>query len=962
MKRRLILIGSTFLTIALAFGLYWLLAGSGGFSSEDEFLSRSGEDYGMDITATQPGKAPLIIVRDDDGRIEGIYQAADWDPQDDGSYLAVKPNVQMFQSDGTRLIIRGDRGVVFVEEIASGVNPRRGLLEGNVEVIFDRSTEPDPPPMDQRPEDLIRIYVDDIQFNNDLLQMTTESRVTLFSQEVDIVGRGLLVRWNDDPQELRVLRIEQGEFMSVKQMPEDFEGLSLSGSAAESSDKPAPTTKIVPEPLSLDDQPLLRSLQGRFIKSTPKRQPSTMPATAASSLPATQPVRPVDDMSERKNVYQATFFESVHVDSADGHIHGADELSLVFEWDTQTRRRFNRQKRRAPKSQPTTTPSSMPVASGPAAENDDAQATTQSTLPPVPTSQPASDQPGERQMIITWSGPLELRPVGTTENPSQENLEIHAEGRQLRLWDAQMQTECQSLLYIHPQQIGQLTGSPDRPVVLRQGDGAEVLCPEVRFNSGQNVIQLVGAGHIVMPTEQKPSADPTTTQPADEGRITWGGSVTARLKQTRVETPDGRWEDQIVIDEAIFRDDVELRGGEEGEFVRGEKLHLWLAGGSEGLYPRKAIVDGNAKAHQDDRDISADTLTVLFEPQPKFDEKGQPQPSFHTTSFVADGHVSVTDRGSEELVTATADNITADVVEQSAVLIGSPAKIVQGDNKISGEEIHLDQLTESASVRGPGSLQYITDKDFSGQQLDEPRAGYAKWSKQMDFKDNRADFLGDVEMTSGLNTIQCQYMEATFEVKDPDEDDEAPEEEDEAQDKPTEPIPQGPLGMKQFDRRRLATVWAFQGVKVNARREDDQQRILQRFFLTGEEVRYNVNSGQIDCFDPGQLLAEDYRPPKPKDPDKATVPIDDLSGGIERPWQTAFTWRKQMQWLQRSREVIMDGQVTMSHRSGQKVLVDESVNRPDWPELPEGRITDLSCGKLIARFAPPKDEPMSVLP
>ncbi len=75
-----------------------------------------------------------------------------------------------------------------------------------------------------------------------------DSDVTVFSREADILGRGLVMRWNEDPEELRTLKIRNGDLMVIYEAG-DFDVVSLPGSGGEES-SPTEQAGSAPAPLS----------------------------------------------------------------------------------------------------------------------------------------------------------------------------------------------------------------------------------------------------------------------------------------------------------------------------------------------------------------------------------------------------------------------------------------------------------------------------------------------------------------------------------------------------------------------------------------------------------------------------------------------------------------------------------------------------------------------------------------
>ncbi|MHC4294721.1 MAG: hypothetical protein ACYSTL_03965, partial [Planctomycetota bacterium] len=195
MRRRIVLVLCTLVGLLAAFGVYSFFAG-GEISPREEVspAPRVGvaTQPAETIEEAQEGQKWLFsVIRDDEGNIRRTYKAPDWEKREDGSYLLISPEVQSFEENGQSLTIRAERGTVVAEQIGRSINIRSGTLEGDVCVFYDQAPAPHRLPPDQRPEDLIRIHVDDLVFSNDLLEIRTSSNVTLFSQDVDVYGKGL---------------------------------------------------------------------------------------------------------------------------------------------------------------------------------------------------------------------------------------------------------------------------------------------------------------------------------------------------------------------------------------------------------------------------------------------------------------------------------------------------------------------------------------------------------------------------------------------------------------------------------------------------------------------------------------------------------------------------------------------------------------------------------------------------
>ena len=62
-----------------------------------------------------------------------------------------------------------------------------------------------------------------------------------------------------------------------------------------------------------------------------------------------------------------------------------------------------------------------------------------------------------------------------------------------------------------------------------------------------------------------------------------------------------------------------------------------------------------------------------------------------------------------------------------------------------------------------------------------------------------------------------------------------------------------------------------------------------------------------------------------------------------------------MQFSQKDRLVVLEGQVKMVHRSGEQVVLADKLNVPrdQWGKLAPGRKTVMTCASMMAKFAEP---------
>jgi len=865
-----------------------------------------------------------FVERDEEGNLRTIFRAKKLVRTGRDTAKLTEPRVVLYQKDGKRIYLQAQKGDMTGEELARGFNFRSGLLSGDVRLVIDRAASTETRPISQRVGDLIRIYMNDVVFDNRRLTIRTDSPVTIFSPEVDLRGVGLRINWNTSPRELRLLRIEEGEEMIIKQVPDEFATVSLPGGEAPGS---AAATKPVTTVAAVTTAPASGPAHtGKA--ATPTAATGAAPAIAArTTRPGEQEVPRVDPI----NVYRAKFHGSVHVDHGPRRVHGANVLAVTFEWSggRKMEKRLTIKRRPEP---PTTAPTTGKT-----------PATTTSTAPAKATE----------PMIITWTGPLTIEPVKFIKNPSERRYRIEAEGDAVTLSDERTTATCRKFEFQNPQQQGVLIGTRKFPARLLLSGGEEVICEQMHFDRRSGRADLIGPGHLTRSVESsktKPASKEPATQPAPADRIKWAKSMTAMFYEQKIVRADGRHETRPQIRDARFRGGVELTAGKSGDFVHCDDLYVEMLPSRHGggkVYPGKATAKGGVVARQEGSDIKADQVDVVFE-EP-YDDSERTVGKIRAKTLVATGSVRVTDKQNpSQPVVAVADRISAELTKRTATLTGKPAKISQGPNSLAGETIELNERLESAVVIGRGSLRFLTKRDLNGAELDTPRPLEVTWSRGMGYSGDldSVAFTGDVDLQSGTDRMQCGTMRVWFEKVSAV-----------GAKSTTKPASPGgsrrlALNVEQYSRRRLAMIKARDDVKVNSYREDEQKRFM-RLQMTGNNLVYDASAKKMLVSGAGTLVVEDYRLEKKKRP--KTRPKDaPVADAIRRPWQTLFTWSKYMEMLQDQRKVFMDGNVVMVHRSGQQIVKAKALKLPPWPKtLPVGRSTRLTCEKLMAKFAPP---------
>jgi len=758
MKRKLILLGGTFLVVLAVVLAYELLIprviyetpNTADNAHPNKIPGKSGGVTGPD----SPWGKKLEIIetepQESGGRLKRRYYVESWEKNDEGVYLLEDARVTLYQKDGQQINITAKTGEVVAEWIEGKPKVISGFLAGDVKIFIDRTRDfrrRESLPPEERSE-VVRIYTEKLSFSNPDLKIHTDLPIKLYSKEGDIFGEGLVLSWSENPRELRELKIIRGQKMIVHNAGGKSQVLMTPGQKSDAAE---------PEPAGTD-------------------QPPDLVTTA--DIAATQP----SSAGMKSNVFVANFYadkKDVHVHSGENRMEGARKLSLTFEFE--------------PSSSALTPEEIEPEPEGVVGPVDpgefradpiDVPAGDESTAPPIPlpdiakpdtapaevvaASRPATaSQPKDskevKPLIIEWDGPLVLVPKGHTPKPSRKRYNIVATGRTVTLSDESNTASCADFQYDNLLQVGTLKGSEDRPAKLVTEQNEEIVSQVIKFNRAKGQADLVGKGYMIRHVSHRiaegPTSRPTTnpitrpvTRPATEPASrpsTRPATEPASRPSTRPATePASRpatrpttepasqpatkpaekldkieWTESVLavfgadpetgrqyIKETTFKGDVELRQGKTDDYVKCDTLYVKMERTASGkVQPTEAIATGNAKASQEGSMIGADEITVTFTEAPDAEDDPDQRVSGRVkpTELTAVGNVKVRDDRGKEPVTASADKLESNIIKRSAVLTGTDpmANLTQGDNTLSGARIELSQKRSPSDDSGDGSAE-----------------------------------------------------------------------------------------------------------------------------------------------------------------------------------------------------------------------------------------------------------------
>lgn len=1008
MIKRFLLLSATFLVLLLAYGIYRIVIVTSAPQPRTT-IATSRPVANIDPASTSkpdPDAGIWLNIQSRDtktGRLSAVYRAERWRRQKDGSVTLAQPDITLYQADGQEIHILAPMGEILAPERGISFQPddvkkegkefiRRGRLIGGqdgVRIDFVRKPGDD--------TQTIHARVEDIDINNDLLQIHTDKAVEVHSAEADIFGTGLTIRWNETPNELREMRIETGRKMIIRNVPEQFQQVSLPGSGMGKT----PASPNIP--MADDDFPI------------PASRPTTLwAASQVSTTRSSRPARPgatsTGPARVGQNRFEADFTDEaggIKIDSGDRTVTGAKKMSLIFSWDQPGSGAKKGTPAKSPS--PASAPAKRPTTStGPAAEKE--------------------------PMVIEWNGPLVLRPVGHADKDERRDYWLTASGDKVKLTDKDTTAYCKSFRFeskgdARPARVtGQFEGTDHEPVRLEMNNLATITCPLMKFDRQDGVADLIGRGEMLTQTADlstdmgRPKRAASSSAPASGPapaeaepnhkatlqKITWTDSVKVFFGEQATTKGAVRQ----YIREAHFKGGVnmqDLSPDKTGDYVRCDEMTVAMAASrfTESIrVPTEAHAVGNVSACQDSKNIDCDDLTVKFDEEKVATTDGKVHVRAKPSELIAKGTdekyvIMVDATNPNQLVRAWAKSITSKVDSRSAELFGTakrPAKVAQGSNFIEGPFIRVDNSPlrpgpdsprkELMVVLGIGRSEFMSDRDFQGRKLPQEKPMHASWTQRMEYeafgpedRDNKDHLImvGDVKLVSETDNLSAGSLSILFEKNQPDEAILPPQALPIVPGVASKPAkkPRKAIGADMLGRKSIEHLVAKDNVEMSSEKIDTAGVLQQAVTVTGKQLDYHVARKSateepdviVEILGKGYMFMEDYRPP-----DAQTQPADQsgTTMKLDRPSQTSLAWTDHMKWVQARSEnpdlpadakaphkstVTLVGNAQMSQVTGDKVIVKGDLKVPAWPKLAAGRKSRLDCQQMIATFAQPAEDP-----
>lgn len=673
--------------------------------------SRSVNEAGVTLSG---GERTLARVYDDvTGRLKYQFEARTWEPVSEADFLLQDVLIQIFSPKGEITYISADRAqMTLARKAKNRFEPKRGWLRQNVKVVIDRTSaawreaNPELAARDAHPDELIHIDLQEATFDLDQAELHSDGPIVINSREAQMEDlEGLRLQWDQVDNRIDVLAFKRGGRMLLRRGGKivDF-GMPGAERDANRSDDAGGDVAEVPVdeaarfvapraqamiPMTIDAVTAeeaaaeVRTEAGVVVANRPKslsappssnggngsagpvpgetgglRSPEALAAdmealqaearAAKSPGAATQPTGDAvakNLTGKRVHTYSAVFHHRVVVEQLDGgEIIGkleADTLELNFDFG-QKLKDLTRSSVGARPAEATTQPSDRPAR----------------LMPPSPTPFVAE----ETQLVLTWNGPLELRPlrVDPAEQTGQR-FDAVATGRPVRVQSVQGTARCDQLVYRHERGQVWLSGSEEAPVQMAVNETRRLVGREVFFDQRRGLARVDGPGYML--DERRPESPAAPDEAlglkgapeVGEGLAALTGKLGSDQKDRRVEI---RWSRGVDIE--LGKRMVQRMNPTTGLMENKRKEFL-----------QRAWFHGDAFVKQGEAEVTAQEVAATFGPPVSGEELAD-----HIQHLNLSGAVKLT--RDDDLISAERLDVEMTVTPQGR----NVPRVVDGDGQV----------------------------------------------------------------------------------------------------------------------------------------------------------------------------------------------------------------------------------------------------------------------------------------
>ncbi len=273
-------------------------------------------DEGVPVGSVKIGtgqKIHMTLYREQSERAWIELAVADWTPVKGAAneFLLSEPDIRMRTKDGHPVRVRADRGNLEAHRrTGTGLDPKRGRLEGHVTIEYDRLSETQraalPPQRRDKtePEDLVRIELSELEFDLEYAKLIIPGRMKLSARDITFDAEDLEMRFNEVENRVEYLRIGRGGRIDIREQAGQL-GLAIPG-----VDKISPQSTTVVDWLRATLESKLAQQAAATAGSTDST-PGSAVTTNEDGIPVFRPEAENHSKPERSLKYYARFHGDV---------------------------------------------------------------------------------------------------------------------------------------------------------------------------------------------------------------------------------------------------------------------------------------------------------------------------------------------------------------------------------------------------------------------------------------------------------------------------------------------------------------------------------------------------------------------------------------------------------------------------------------------------------------------------
>lgn len=841
-----------------------------------------------------------IADRDNPERMAGEIIADRSEPLESKRLRLDKPRAWWNLADGRIAYIRAEKGQMYIPEQTSG-RPEEALLEGDVIVkIFDARPDGSRPDPDKDPHALLA-RTTRLEYDGRLGQISIPGRLSIQAPEVDFIGRGTTVVFNEVQQRLSLLRIEQTDTLVIRP-----------GNRRKQDDK----TQPVPPP-------------------------AAPPQQAAAPGPGTPAAAPM------VNLYHLVAVDDVVMTQAQRTARATTLEAWVRLIDNQLPDREAADARAAGRPLPISLALVAYAIASQQPETDQ---------PPQRAGRWRTGRDNAEPITLSWRGPLEVRNVQAAAELTNDDVFLRLSSPEpdgVRLHDARAKaTGIGALMeYAATSRVAVLASTKETPAVLTLPGAGRAEAQRFEIGLGSGMVKIPSGGTITADADTGQTRSVSWAERAEYTFAVVDGDITDRLLNAElmggVHAQDGG---SYLRTESLDADFQETSTGEsrlshltatggveagakDGGSLTANEVRVRFEEGSKPseARPRRMDASGSVRASRSGAVLHAGSLGADIAD----DEQG----ASIVTRAVAEGDaIFENDKG----IRAIAERIDADPIAETATLTGEKVAVSTGGSTVHGTRVIVQQLERTFRVEGPGNVEHHASAE-SVTDSDDISSALVSWSRGMNFDDLTGTITCEGEISgalmrgpagaSGLDVIKADELQITL----------APQESEEQS---------GPTMLQAGeDSRKILratakgdpAVPASVEIKRFAAAQGNDTTVERLLYLEGSTIRVDNEEGTLRVPGSGRLLSVDRRPDQP-DPTK-----DDQGIGNGRG-STLFRWAREMSLERASGRAYMAGMTRLTHQplAGDRVEMetDELTAMLDALDAAATPGTDTPSGKL----------------